>query len=96
MKLHDWAIQEAIKRHDWLSAVNAVCDRFGLPKYAANSKDIASLVISEKIYSNVPEQIRIISEGKAYTWMAGDSLVHECKDPVTARIRIWTDYYEAK
>lgn len=95
MKLDDWFIQDAIRSGDLLTAVNAVCTRFGLPHYSENSPEMISLVVTGKFYPNVPEQMRIVSGDRAYTWVAGEGarFAGQWNGAGVNSIRIWTDHY---
>lgn len=69
MKLHDWAVQSALAAGDRLGAINAVCDIFGMPRFAADSPAILSLNIHDTGIDF--EQIRIAYAGCIYIWQPG-------------------------
>lgn len=92
MKLNDWFIKEYLASKDWSAAANSACDALGLPRYAPGDPALKSIHVTEKFYKSVPEQIRIISEGTAYTWMAGKIIITSWESLGEDRIRIWTDF----
>jgi hypothetical protein len=76
MKLHNWAIADALSSRDWQAAIDAACDLFGLARFHPESAIITGVVIQEcSRYPEhkIPPQIKICYEGTAYSWAGNRS-----------------------
>lgn len=95
MKLDDWVIKDALREGDLHRAVCAVCRTFNLPPLAPDHPAIRGAIVSERLFQTVPEQIRIVMGGRAYTWIASGNRIWG-GEGTEVRIRIWTDHEAAR
>lgn len=88
MKLHSWAVRDALARQDWAAAIDATCDLFGLPRLPPSHEMVLQARIQDSRITgqSIPPQIKICYRGKAFTWINGWTNVW---DGVGDAIYIW-------
>lgn len=74
MKLHDWAIGNALAAGEWREAADALADAFGISRLPQSSHllDTMSITDCRIAGQNIPPQIKLILNSTAYIWVSPD------------------------
>jgi hypothetical protein len=74
MKLHDWAIGNALAAGEWREAADVLADAFGISRLPRSSHLFGTMSITDcRIFGrSIPPQIKLVLDGKAYAWTSPD------------------------